>query len=199
MSKWFWVSAAVILAASAWVALYHLGSAPFQDYDEATYAQVTHEMRASGNLFLLTHDGEAYFEKPPLYFWLADASESIFGENEFAMRLASALSLIALVAAVMLLTYELSESVVAARLAGALLLTIAPVVDTARQVRMDVLTSFFIIFGAYGFARALKDPRWFYLFGVAIGLAVMTKSVVAVFAFVAAFFIALLWNRWSWL
>ena len=175
-----------IIAMACVLYLGSLGERPLQDYDEALYAIATHEMVTTGDLATITFRGQPYFEKPPLYFWLATISEKIFGENEFALRLPSALAGIGLVLLVMLLTRELSGSRWAGVLAGAIELTMAPVLVVARDVRLDTLVTFFIVLAAYAFVRALKNPKWFLLFGFAAGLAVLAKSVIALFAFVAA-------------
>jgi len=184
-----------VVALTSVFLLWHLGTEPLQDYDEATYAQVVHEARADGNFISFTYGGVSYQNKPPLMFWAMAASESVFGETPFAMRLPFALTGIALVAAIILLGAEISGSYLVGAFAGAIALTTGPLMETARQVRMDVPVTFFIVAAVYGFARALKNPRWFLLFGLFAGLAVLCKDVIASFAFLAAFFIMLfLWR-----
>ncbi|MYC81841.1 MAG: glycosyltransferase family 39 protein [Acidobacteria bacterium] len=60
--------------------------------DEPRYAQIAREMLVSGDFVTPRYFGEPWLEKPVLYYWLAAAAYSIFGVNEFAARLPSALA-----------------------------------------------------------------------------------------------------------
>lgn len=60
--------------------------------DEPRYAQIAREMLVSGDFVTPRYFGEPWLEKPVLYYWLASAAYSIFGVNEFAARLPSALA-----------------------------------------------------------------------------------------------------------
>src|SRR5579862_5122950 len=68
-----------------------IGGSPLIDWDEATYAEVTHEAVTSGHYLDFTWNGAPYMKKPPLLFWMMAASFKTLGENEFAARLPSML------------------------------------------------------------------------------------------------------------
>jgi 4-amino-4-deoxy-L-arabinose transferase-like glycosyltransferase len=72
-------------------ALIDLRAFGLTDLDEGFYASVAWEMRHSGDWRTPTFLGEPWFEKPPLLYWLMVGSMRVFGENEFALRLPSAL------------------------------------------------------------------------------------------------------------
>src|SRR5207248_2883798 len=55
------------------------------------YAEVPHEMVASGDWLTPRLNGVKYFEKPPLDYWLVGAAFRALGETEFAARLPNAL------------------------------------------------------------------------------------------------------------
>jgi len=188
--------ALVLLASSAFL-LYRLGQEPLQDYDEATYAEVVHEALVNHQYLSFTDGGGTYFKKPPALFWAMAASESLFGETPFAMRLPFVISGIAVIAAVMLLVFETSGSWWAAAYAGAVLATTAPFMETARQVRLDAPVVLCIMLAVYCFMRGLKDARWFIFFGAVVGLGVMVKSVIALFALPPALFLLLLYRRFD--
>ncbi|HXS99423.1 MAG TPA: glycosyltransferase family 39 protein [Elusimicrobiota bacterium] len=76
-----------LLAAALCVPLLGLTS-PLLEVDDARYAQVPAEMKASGDWILPTLDGTPYVEKPPLWYWTAAASYSAFGVSEAAARFA---------------------------------------------------------------------------------------------------------------
>ena len=60
--------------------------------DEPRYAQIAREMAVSGDYVTPRYFGEPWLEKPVLYYWLAAAAYGLFGVNEFAARLPSALA-----------------------------------------------------------------------------------------------------------
>jgi 4-amino-4-deoxy-L-arabinose transferase len=68
------------------------GIRPLMEPDETRYGEIPREMIATGNWISPHLNGLRYFEKPPLGYWLNAASILAFGENEFAIRLPSALS-----------------------------------------------------------------------------------------------------------
>lgn len=82
-----WAWAALLLA--AWVAA--LGLAPLFNVDEGAFAEASREMLASGDWGHTTLNGADRFDKPILVYWLQAASLWLFGLNEFAARLPSAL------------------------------------------------------------------------------------------------------------
>ena len=69
-----------------------LGMRPMFVPDESRYAEVPREMIASGDWASPHLNGLRYFEKPALGYWVTAASIMVFGENNFAIRLPSALS-----------------------------------------------------------------------------------------------------------
>ena len=68
---------------------YGLGSYPLLDVDETRYVDMARGMFNSKNYLTLYLNGEYFFEKPPLYFWLECISFHIFGGriNEWTARL----------------------------------------------------------------------------------------------------------------
>ena len=60
--------------------------------DEPRYAEVAREMAVTGDWVTPRLWGRAWFEKPVLYYWGAAAAMRVFGGDEFAARLPSALA-----------------------------------------------------------------------------------------------------------
>jgi 4-amino-4-deoxy-L-arabinose transferase-like glycosyltransferase len=62
------------------------------DDNEGLYAGAVREMHQRGDWLVPTTNGFPRVQKPPLVYWTMLASVSIFGENEFALRLPNALA-----------------------------------------------------------------------------------------------------------
>ncbi|MBE0652290.1 MAG: glycosyltransferase family 39 protein [Bacteroidales bacterium] len=69
-----------------------LGGVHLFDWDEINFAESTREMLVSGNFLTVQVNYEAFWEKPPLFFWLQVAAVKLFGMNEFAMRFPNAIA-----------------------------------------------------------------------------------------------------------
>jgi 4-amino-4-deoxy-L-arabinose transferase-like glycosyltransferase len=94
------VLAAVLAVVCMW--LYGAGNARYGlfDVDEAIFTQATVEMRHSGSLAMPTYNGEPRYHKPPLIYWLQDASMSVLGEGSlYAARLPSIMAALLTIAA----------------------------------------------------------------------------------------------------
>ncbi|TGJ99144.1 glycosyltransferase family 39 protein [Leptospira semungkisensis] len=72
--------------------LFGLGSFPLIDWDENIYGAASKGMWESGEFFRIQVNGQIFSEKPPFYFWLANAFYGVFGLNEFSTRMPSVLS-----------------------------------------------------------------------------------------------------------
>jgi len=87
-----WASA-VLLAAAVWLGLFfRLGAFPLFDVDEGAFGEATREMLARGDYVSTWLNGLPRFDKPILAYWLQAASLQLFGADEFALRLPSALA-----------------------------------------------------------------------------------------------------------
>src|SRR5579862_7141694 len=68
-----------------------LGKPALWEPDEGRYAEIAREMYLSGDYVTPRDNFVRYFEKPPLVYWAETSAISIFGINEFAVRLPAAL------------------------------------------------------------------------------------------------------------
>ncbi len=69
-----------------------LGLTPLFDLDEGAFSEATREMLHGGDYITTYLNGNLRFDKPILIYWLQLASVKLFGLNEFAVRLPSALA-----------------------------------------------------------------------------------------------------------
>jgi 4-amino-4-deoxy-L-arabinose transferase-like glycosyltransferase len=104
--------------------------------DEPRYAQVAREMLARHDWITPTLGGKPWLEKPPLYYWQAMLTYSIFGVSDWVARLPSAVDATLMVVAIYLFLkrfrpgFQLDGALMAASAAG--------VVGFARAASMDM-------------------------------------------------------------
>src|SRR5947207_10488258 len=67
-------------------------SLPLIDRDEPRFAEASREMIGRGNYIVPCFNNKLRLDKPPLTYWAQVASYHIFGENDFAARLPSAIA-----------------------------------------------------------------------------------------------------------
>lgn len=84
-----------VLAASTFAFFFGLGRLGFLGPDEPRYAEVAREMFAGGDYISTRLCGCLWFEKPALLYWLSATGYRLFGVNELAARLPSALAALA--------------------------------------------------------------------------------------------------------
>lgn len=67
---------------------YHIGAYPLLDIDETRYVDMAKNMFNTKDFLTLYLNGDYFFEKPPLYFWLECLSFGFFkAVNEFSARI----------------------------------------------------------------------------------------------------------------
>lgn len=162
-----------------------LGSHPLANPDEARYAEIPREMVTSGDWVTPRLNGVNYFEKPPLMYWAGAVSLSLFGANDWAMRLPPALFALGGI----LLTYAAAR-----RLAGASAALPAAVVlgssllyyALGRTLLLDTAVSVLMSATLFCFILGVREPagkrrRWFF-YGLyaSAALAVLTKGLIGV-------------------
>jgi len=189
-------AAAAIAAAALFLFFFDLGGLPYRDYDEATYAQVIYEGLEADRYLPLTLHG-ANFDKPPFYFASTIALAKLIGFNEAVARFPSVLLGLLSLFLLYALARELSLRRPAALAAAALLLLTPAFLEAARQVRLDVPVTFFLLLAVYAFVRGQRSPRFLLLFGPALALGFLAKSVVIVLALPALFLLCAGTGAWK--
>src|SRR5882762_9502354 len=90
----------LLVAFCGFLFFYGLGSFGLLGADEPRYAQVAREMLERRDLVSPTLQGKPWLEKPALYYWQAMLAYSVFGVNDRAARMPSALDGVLMVAAI---------------------------------------------------------------------------------------------------
>ena len=175
----------IIILISICLLLYffRLGYMPLGDIDEAMHAATSKAMVLSGDWITPQYNGENFYDKPPLYNWLAALAFMVMGFNELAARLPAALLGLGCV----LITYWLARKMfapVAAFLSALVLATSVEFIVLSRAVVHDISLAFFVTLALTLFFVGFKNERRrkpAFLFGYAtLGLAVLAKGPVGV-------------------
>jgi len=90
------LSLLILLNLCAVTFLWRLGSIGLVDETEPLFAEAARQMLETGNWVTPYFNGETRFDKPPLVYWLMALGYQVFGVNEWAVRLPSALSAVGL-------------------------------------------------------------------------------------------------------
>lgn len=163
-----------------WLFFFRLGSMALTDPDETFYAQSAREMLDRGEWVTSYLYGKPQFEKPVLFYTLTEISFKIFGPNEFAARLPSAVFALIGVLALYLLGGAVFGRTASA-LSAFILATNVEYVLLARACVTDMVLAVFMLLGALLFLYGhVKNRPFFYLLSsAAFAFAALTKGPVA--------------------
>ena len=186
----------LLLGGSAILLLGGLGWLPLFGRDEALYAEAAREMLAGGDWITPYVNGVFFFEKPPLYYWLAGISYSVFGVSPFAARLPAALMAILTIA----VTARLAARVWGPRaglLAGLALATSLQMIMIGRMGIMDVPLTCLITLALLAYAQWRRHGGLLaaVAFGTLVGLAMLLKGMAGGLAPAVAVVHALAYRR----
>jgi 4-amino-4-deoxy-L-arabinose transferase-like glycosyltransferase len=92
---WFSILGLAVLYGIAFI--WQLGSIGLVDETEPLFVEAARQMEQTGDWVTPYFNGETRFDKPPLIYWLMILFYRVLGVNEWAARLPSALSALALV------------------------------------------------------------------------------------------------------
>ena len=151
------------------------------NFDDAYYAQKAKEIIFSDSLWVVAWRGAPSFDNPPLPFWLTGLAYKIFGVSGYAAIFSSAIFGVLIV----YLTYSLCNYLYkdnwTSFLAAFVLLFPGLFLDSSRRAMLDITLAFFVTASMYCLIKGLEDKRFYLLYGVMSGCAVLTKSVLGFF------------------
>ena len=170
--------------------LFHLAGTwtlPLIDRDEPRFAEASREMLQRGDYVVPYFNNRYRFDKPPLTYWIQTTSYRVFGDNDFAARLPSAIA--ASLVAVLLLGWG-------GRIAGEQVGWYAAVIFTlclqtlmhAKAAVADMWLVLFVTAAHWAGYELLRDRlggepavgrrRWWWLFYISLGLAFLAKGPI---------------------
>ncbi|WP_323141268.1 glycosyltransferase family 39 protein [Massilia phyllosphaerae] len=161
-----------------------LGTVPLFDVDEGAFSEATREMLARGDYVSTWLNGAPRFDKPILTYWLQAASVTLFGMDEFALRLPSALAATAWIAAIGVFArarVDGADGPGTGYAAAFIAATTAGVSVIGRGAIADALLNLFLALAMFDIMRYATDGqaaqrRRVFLW---IGLGLLTKGPVA--------------------
>jgi len=177
---WLLIGALIWLAIFAWLRSLHIP-------DEGRYVGVAWDMVRFESVWTPLLNGMPYFHKPPLFYWLNEASFVLFGVHEWAARLPSILISWFTVVALYLFVRR-HRGVEVATISVLALITMPYYYGASQYANLDMLVagliSLTILAGAEAVSRAVaNEPRasWFAVSaGVLAALAVLSKGLIGV-------------------
>jgi 4-amino-4-deoxy-L-arabinose transferase-like glycosyltransferase len=158
-----------------------LGYYPLFNLDEGAFSEATREMLQTHNFITTYLNGHLRFDKPILIYWLQALSATLFGLNEFAMRLPSALAATGWAYLIFRFTkrhFDEEKAFLATLfMAGSLQISII-----AKAAIADALLNLFIAASmfCYFLYTQTHQKRHLYIAFAAIALGTLTKGPVAI-------------------
>jgi 4-amino-4-deoxy-L-arabinose transferase len=189
------------------VYIFPLGTRDLLVPDETRYGEIPREMIAGRDWVVPHFNRLRYFEKPVLGYWVHAGSLLLFGDNNFAVRLPSALAVGLSALMVFMLVCRIrrkntTEECFSALLAALIYLSCFEVVGVGNIAVLDSLFSFFLTGTIASFYFASEAPRgekrekcFLLLAGVSCGAAFLTKGFLAFAVPVIALAPYLIWQR----
>jgi 4-amino-4-deoxy-L-arabinose transferase-like glycosyltransferase len=172
-------------------------------YDDAVYAHEGKEMVRTGDWWNIHFNGNLNFEYPPLFLWLEASSLKLFGINDAAAKLPSALLGFGTILVVYFLTLRLTGQPWLSLFSMLVLASTQFFLKNATHAMTDVPFTFFFALAIFFYIKGLKDERYLAFVGFPLGLALLTRSVIGflVIGIIAAHLIVtrrfrLLSSRW---
>jgi 4-amino-4-deoxy-L-arabinose transferase-like glycosyltransferase len=171
----------LLLCAVAVSFFVNLHAVPLFDLDEGAFSEATREMFVRGDFISTYLDGEPRYDKPILIYWLQAASVWLFGIDEFAFRLPSALAASLWTLAVFGFVRRLRDER-SALVAAIITATAFEVSVMGRAATADALLNLFIAGSMFSLFLYWREARrhWLLLSYALIGLGFLTKGPVAV-------------------
>ena len=170
----------VLLVVSGCLFFLRLDSALLEP-EEARYAEIPREMLVADEWIVPQYHGQAYFDKPPLLYWLVMLSYSAFGVHDWAARLVPGCCGVSMV----LIAFLWGRSAFGARAGflGALVLALsARFVYLGRLVATDAPLSLCVVTALAGAHAAILGPslrwRWWLVSAFACGMGLLAKGPV---------------------
>jgi 4-amino-4-deoxy-L-arabinose transferase-like glycosyltransferase len=196
--QWFWPDVLIVFLLCFLLPFFffNLGLSSLVSWDEAWYAEIARNIIKSGDIFNLTWNQMAYYDHPPVGFWLIAIGEILFGYSEFGVRFASAaIGFLSVVAMYFLGKIMFNRVVGFASAVG--LASSFWFLFRSRSGNLDVFLTFFFILTFLTAWKARYNPKWMIWFGLSLVLVILTKTGIP-FTIMPALMLVFWGRRYSW-
>lgn len=195
----------MIIVLSYFPVFNNLGKFQIRMWDEASYANNSIDMLLTNqNIFVVEKQGKSdlYNTKPPFVIWLQALSMKLFGINELAIRLPSAIFGFLTI----LLVYFFCTNVIGSKIIGfisaGILLTAKGFVGNhvVRTGDLDAVLVFWLTLGLFAFIDlVIKKPKnsfyHFFILTISLTFGFLTKGIAGFFFVPFMFIISVLFNN----
>ena len=123
-------------------------------------------------------NGQVILQIPPMFLWLQACSFKLFGVNDPAAKLPSAVLGFATILLIYFLTLELTSDTWLSLMAMLVLASTQFFLKNATHAMTDVPFVFFFTLTIFFYVKGLKSNVYLTLLGLPLGLAFLTRSVV---------------------
>jgi 4-amino-4-deoxy-L-arabinose transferase-like glycosyltransferase len=147
-------------------------------YDDAFHAEQGRAILYSGDWWTIRHNGFHNPEFPPLYYWIEAISMKFWGANDFAAKFPSAVLGWGTIITVYFIAFELTGQIWVALISMVVLTTTQYFMKYATHAMTDVPFAFFIALAVLFYLRSFRQPRLFWLSGLAVALSMLTRPFV---------------------
>lgn len=154
--------------------------------DETRVAGISAEMFLTKDYLVPRLNGTPFLEYPPLYYWGAALSYSLFGINDFAAKLPSALAALGCGLLTFLLAKKMKFPAWSALLSSVMLMTSAQFFNNSRKCMVDMVLAFFILLAVTGFFALVSSAQlrfrlgYLCLFIIAVAGGIYTKGLLGI-------------------
>ncbi len=204
VNKYLKIFLAILFVAVAVIPLFHkLDLSHIKMWDEARYAVNALNMSWGDNPLIVKCNGEPdYFNtKPPLAIWIFSASMELFGYNELAMRIPSALAALLMLVVLLIFSHRVLGNVLPGVFASLALVSTTGLLrfHGARTGDVDALLTLFILtYTLTYFAILIKKKnttKLWVIFTTALVFAFYTKGIAALIPLPGLLICTFLYNR----
>ena len=168
------------------------------DDADSTHAEAAREMIERRDYVTLHVNGVRYLEKAPMIYWMVAGAFHLFGINQFAVRLPTALAIVALTWMIFIFGRWAYSEKTGLYAAAVIASCIGIFLFTRVMIPEAILTLWFTI-GHYCFLRGFfgtgKEKNFYYGFYAAMALAVLTKGLIGIIFIAGPVFWFLLLTR----
>lgn len=198
-----WHVRLLLLVSTALLFIPFLGAVHLFDWDEINFAESAREMLVTGNFLDVQINYIAFWEKPPLFFWLQALCMKIFGVNEFSARLPNAIIGIITLQVLFTVGKRLFNNKTALLWCLIYIGSILPFFYFKSGI-IDPLFNLFIFLGVYHFYLFSNDDetknsekalQHVFLSAVFIGLSNLTKGPVGFLIFAITAFVYMILKK----